>query len=108
MKKNNRILKNRDFSLIIRKGKKFHTSNLSFYYIPNQNKSFRIGITVSKKVSKLAVIRNKIKRQISAILNEEYNPETYLDIVVIVKSNVSNLNFNEFKTNIKKFINHVK
>lgn len=108
MKKDNRVLKNRDFSLIIKNGKKFHTSNLSFYYLKNNQNNFRIGISVSKKVSKLAVKRNKIKRQISALMSNMYDKNIFLDIVIIVKHSCSNYLFEDLKNNIDKFIKHIK
>ncbi len=108
MKKSNRILKNRDFTKIIKNGQKYHTPTLSFYWQKNQDNNFRIGITISKKVSKLAVVRNKIKRQLSAILQNQYNEDRKLDIVIIVKPNSIENTFEEFEKEIKKFINHIK
>ncbi len=108
MKKVNRLLKNRDFTRIIKKGNKYHTPSLSFYYTKNQNDNFRIGITISKKVSKLAVVRNKIKRQMIAILDDHYDKTKKLDIVIIVKPNSTENTFAEFKSEIIKFINQIK
>ncbi len=103
MKKVNRLLKNRDFTKIIKNGNKYHTQSLSFYYTKNQN-NFRIGVTISKKVSKLAVIRNKIKRQIIAILDNHYDKNEKLDIVIIVKPNSTKNSFEEFQSEIIKFV----
>ncbi len=108
MKKDNKILKNRDFTKVIKNGSKCHTQTLSFYYLPNQNNNFRIGITISKKVSKLAVVRNKIKRQLLAILDKHYDKNKKLDIVIIVKPNSTNNSFNEFELEIKRFISKIK
>ncbi len=108
MKKDNKILKNRDFTKIIKNGNKIHTQSLSFYYLKNQNSNFRFGITISKKVSKLAVVRNRIKRQLLAILDELYDKNKKLDIVIIVKPNSLNNSFNDFIVEIQRFISKIK
>ncbi len=108
MKKVNRLLKNRDFTKIIKNGNKYHTPTLSFYYAKNQNNNFRIGITISKKVSKLAVVRNRIKRQLTAILDNHYDTNKKLDIVIIVKPNSIDNTFEGFKSEIIKFIKQVR
>lgn len=108
MKKQNRILKNQDFSKIIKTGKKIHQEDLSFYFIPKQQANYRIGITISKKVSKLAVVRNKIKRQISAIIMQLIDDNWNKDVVIIVKISARDKTYLDFEKQIKKFYNSVK
>ena len=55
MYKNGEFFGNRDFTL---------------RYLKNGNDTNRLGIVVSKKVSKKAVVRNKIRRQIKAYMTE--------------------------------------
>lgn len=105
MKKENRILKNIEFNTLIKTGKKFHTPSMCFYYLPNHNKSYRIGITISKKVSKLAVVRNLIKRRITAILIQQYNIKNEYDIIIVVKQGSDNIKYDALELQIKQFIN---
>lgn len=105
MKKENRILKNREFNTLIKTGKKYHTPSLCFYYLPNTSNSYRIGITISKKVSKLAVVRNLIKRRINAILIEQYNIKNLYDIIIVVKQGSDNINYETLELQIRQFIN---
>lgn len=105
MKKENRILKNADFSTLIKTGKKYHTPSLCFYYLPNVNNSYRIGVTISKKVSKLAVVRNLIKRRIIAILIQQYNIKNLYDIIIVVKHGTDKINYQELESQVKQFIN---
>lgn len=71
----------------------------------NINEFVRIGFSVSKRVSKLAVIRNKIKRllreSIRKILNENSSIFTnFFDYEIIVKKEILNYNFQEISTDI--------
>ncbi|WP_008312161.1 ribonuclease P protein component [Leptolyngbya sp. PCC 6406] len=62
------------FSAVHRQGRRRRSDHLSVGVLPIRNSpephSSRFGITVSKKVSKRAVVRNRLKRQISAALQQ--------------------------------------
>lgn len=61
-------LKNRpDFVRIQNKGQKWVSHGLIVQALPNDSGQVRVGFTVSKKVSKRAVIRNRIKRRLRAV-----------------------------------------
>ena len=51
-----------DFTATIIKGDKQNFTSFSLYSCPNDTGSARLGISVSRKVSKKAVIRNALKR----------------------------------------------
>jgi ribonuclease P protein component len=51
-----------DFKSTIIKGNKLNFSTFSLYCCPNNAGKARLGISVSRKVSKKAVIRNALKR----------------------------------------------
>ena len=59
------VLKKRsDFLIVQRQGRKWVSSGLILQYKENGLNQSRIGFTVSKKVSKSAVKRNRIKRRL--------------------------------------------
>ncbi len=100
MNKSHRILKNKDFTKVIRSGKKIYTQNFSVYYCTCNNE-YHIGITVSKKVSKLAVTRNLIKRRIVAAINElELDNNFKKDVVIIVKPSTHTIPYDEIQKEI--------
>lgn len=107
MKKENRILKNSDFAKIIKIGKRHHTNLMTFYFLKNTNQTYRIGICVSKKVSKLAVTRNLIKRRIIAILNDKYNTRNFYDIVIIAKNDCTNCSFQMMEQDVESFLKKI-
>ncbi|MDB4939728.1 MAG: rnpA [Candidatus Doudnabacteria bacterium] len=60
LKKTNRINKTRDLQKVYRSGKTLHTPALVIKFVSGAKT--RVGMVVSKKVSKKAVERNRIKR----------------------------------------------
>ncbi len=77
------FIKNKNFTLYIRKGK---------YKFPH------FGIAVSKKLGN-AVHRNKLKRQMRVILDEwKKTLNENKDYIIIMKENAKNLSFNELKS----------
>ena len=61
LKKENRLKKKKDFERIYKKGRGFKGDSLFLKILENKEELTRIGIVVSKKVSKKAVQRNKLK-----------------------------------------------
>ena len=79
----------------------------------NINEFVRIGFSVSKKISKLAVIRNKIKRllreSIRKILSESSGIFiNFFDYEIIVKKEILNHSFNEILSDILSAFNTLK
>lgn len=62
-----------DFDLIYKKGRRLRGSNFGIAYLPaeNNDESCKIGIVISKKVYPKAVDRNRLKRQLRAILIDD-------------------------------------
>ncbi len=107
MQKKNRILKNEDFIRIIKKGKIVKSENASFFYLKNSFNYPRVGITVSKKVSKLAIIRNKVKRRIRFIMMTKLNMELPIDLVIIAKNNIKNITYKNLSCEIEKSLRRI-
>lgn len=104
-KKFESIKKNFEFSLIYSKGKTLSDKNILVKYLPS--KKFRLGLSVSKKVSKLAVTRNKIKRQLRNIFYS-YDGLPNVDLFVIVKPSYNPQKYNEIKLSLYKLISKIK
>ena len=102
MQRLNRILKNDDFSNIIQTGDRVRTEYFSIFFLKSALSHYRIGITVSKKISKLAVVRNKIKRRIVAIINSDFDKKVVLDMIIIPNKKILDLTYDEIKKQLIK------
>lgn len=60
----NRLKRKKDFERVFRNGRKFNAGCLSFRTAENGLKTSRFGFIFGKKVSKRAVIRNKVRRRL--------------------------------------------
>lgn len=65
----------------------------------------RIGISISQKVSKRAVVRNRIKRQIRAIL-QQFLPQIPpgWQLVIVVKPSATQCGYEQFLQELKQLL----
>ena len=85
MEKAYRIKKNSDFQTIYKKGKSVANRQFVAYtYNNSENKHFRLGISVSKKLGN-AVTRNRIKRAIRENFKVHKDDIIARDIIVIAR-----------------------
>ncbi len=84
MKRSHRLLKDADFQVVL--AKKIHVKSPEFtiYGFKKQSGETRIGISVSKKIG-IAVVRNKIRRQIKMMLSKQFVLTDPIDYIVIVR-----------------------
>ena len=101
MKKIEIIKSSREYTEIINKGQSKKSKYFSVYYRKN-NTNNRYGITVPKKTG-TAVIRNKIKRRIKNIIDNNkkivHNGYDY-----IIKKGILDLTYKEIETELLKLI----
>ena len=84
MKVENRIKKNLEFNKVIENGKQIRTDSLTLYFMKNEHDRLRVGISVPRK-SGHAVLRNKIRRQIRAIIAQSANYNLGFDVVIVAR-----------------------
>ena len=95
MKKKNIIKKSYEITKIINFRQSKKNNYYSIYYLNNQRKYNCYGITIPKKIG-IAVVRNKLKRQIKNIIdNNQLSIQTPYDYVIIVRNNILNLDYKE-------------
>ena len=103
MKVINRIKDSDEFVLTVKKGKTLKAPSYVVHYLKTERNICRIGLSVSKKIGN-AVTRNRIKRQIRAMCNSLINYSDYtFDIVIVVKEQFLDQNFNDNKTKYTLF-----
>ncbi len=97
----NRIVKEKEFEKIFKKGKGKYTKNLGFKYLRNNLGFNRFAVVVGVKINKKAVIRNKIKRQIREVLKKQnYKKNIYYDIIILTLPSINLKTFTEIEKDI--------
>ena len=95
----------RDFNKLFKLGKSFYTEGLGIIILKNSFEHPRIGIIISSKVSKKAVVRNKLRRRIKYIFYKYLNKFKNLDIVIITQKSITNNDFKNLEKKILKLFN---
>ena len=106
MKKIEIIKSSREYTEIINNGKSIKSKNFSIYYRNNDEKN-RYGISIPKKTGK-AVIRNKIKRRIKNIIDNNKNSmQTTFDYVIIIRKGILELTYQDMEKELLKLISNI-
>lgn len=88
LNKINRLTKEKDFENLFKNGQAFHSQLFNLKIVRNKLNNTRFGFIISKKVSKKAVERNKIKRRLREVIRKEIEQiKNGYDAVIIVKNN---------------------
>ena len=108
LSKLNRIKKKKDFEIIFKKGKSFKNKLFILRFLKNNFNQSRFGFVVSQKVSKKAVIRNKIRRRLSEIIKDNLKniqkPENNLDLVFISLPETAGKEFLAIKESVEELL----
>lgn len=103
MKKAYRVKSEKDFQKVFQNGKSKANRQFVIYKLPKkEQKNFRVGISVGKKIGN-AVVRNRIKRRIRhAImeLDKEHTINSEIDFIVIARNPVSQMDYFEIKSSL--------
>lgn len=98
LNKGQRIRLDKDFDRIFKNGQSFYNKNLRLKAVNATQATSRLGVLISTKVSKRAVVRNKIKRQLKWIFNIEQKKFVRSgDLVVVVFSEILDKSFLEIR-----------
>ena len=102
MNKRQRIKKNEEFQQVFKSGKSFANRQFVVYcYRKEEQVTFRIGLSVSKKVGN-AVARNRIKRYIrQAFLEMKDGLQSDMDYVIIARHQAAKIDFHETKKSLQ-------
>lgn len=107
MKKEYRVKKSKQIEMIIKKRQSVANKHFVLYKKENhENHHFRFAVSVSKKYGN-AVKRNKIKRQVREII-AKLDIISNIDIFIVVKPNLPNLEFAELEASLKQLVTRQK
>lgn len=112
--KHNRLQHRHDFAIIYKKGQRWSTPHLTLRAVRLNTASstpeaellpIQIGISVSKKVSKRAVVRNRIKRWLRAIFRQLLPVLTRgWQVVVVVHPQAVGCGYHDFLQELEQLL----
>jgi ribonuclease P protein component len=95
----NRLKNKKDFDRVFKKGKGFREDFLFLKHASNQLANSRLGIVVSQKISKKAVLRNRIKRRIRAVVSRKLPKiKKGTDFILVAIPGLEKKDFREIET----------
>ena len=102
MRKSYRVKTENDFQRVFKSGNSVANRAFVIYKIEKpENAHFRVGISVGKKVGHTAVVRNRLKRYIRAVLTEnKARIEPQIDFLVIARPYVRDFSVTEIRKNL--------
>lgn len=108
MKKNEVVKSKIDFNNIIQNSPFIKNQSFVIYIRKTETRKRHFGIAVSKKLGN-AVVRNKLKRQLRAILDEmkENFPNNH-DYIIMIKKSCVELSFLQKKNDLENLIKEIK
>lgn len=94
LNKSRRLRLNRDFERVFSKGRSINGNLFKLRVLKNNLNYSRFAVVVSTKVSKRAVVRNRIRRRVwSVIAKIVYTLPSGLDVVFMAIPTASNADF---------------
>jgi ribonuclease P protein component len=103
------LKRKKDFERVIKKGKKIEKDFLVLKFSRNSLDVTRTGFVVSQKVSKKAILRNKIKRRLREIMKINLpNLKPGYDLIFFTKKGIIEKNFLEIKDTVEQILKKAK
>ena len=92
-----------NFKKNLRIGTRIKVKGVELVVVQNKNiSSSKPGVIISKKVSNLAVVRNKYRRILKEIFRLDFELLEYKDLVFIVNKKILDLDFNRIRKELSK------
>lgn len=98
-----RLKKKKDFSRVFKRGKTIQGKFILTKYTRSSLPHPRIGIVVSSKVEKKAVIRNRLRRQAAEVLRSLIDRSSIaIDAVVVVRTSPDSKNLISIREDVRE------
>jgi len=103
--KKNRLTSKKDFARVFAKGRLFRSHGISMKIVRTGSEISRFGFVVSNKVSKRAVVRNKIRRRLRVSVGRRLGtiPPGY-DVAVLVFKEVLEMGFKDMDASVERLL----
>lgn len=107
MKKHEVVKSKIDFNDIIKNAPFFKNKSFVLYIRKKEDPNKHFGIAVSKKLGN-AVLRNKLKRRVRAILDDiKINFPNNRDYIIMIKKSCVDLSFSQMKSELESLVKEI-
>jgi len=108
LNKRNRISDRRIIQKLFTKGNLYRDKYFVFKFISSNSPDSQFAVVVSKKISKKAVRRNRIRRQVFEAIRLNLKTENNITAIVIAKANAQEAKYQKINDSIVQFFNQIK
>lgn len=100
-----RLQKSKDIEMVFKRGKTLDNKLLFLKLRKNDLGNSRFGFAIGTKISKKAVIRNRLKRQLREIVRKNLSDvKPGFDVIIIAKPEIINKNYQEIKNDLERLL----
>ena len=92
-----KLIKTDDFSSVFNFRKRISSQYLAIHYQPNTLQHARLGLVVGKKIAKLSVTRNYMRRVLREFFRTQQHEFSNIDLIVRVQKKFGKVNFIQIK-----------
>lgn len=106
---NHRLLKQKDFDYVHKKGRQIRGPMFNLKYVQSSLKVSRFGVVVGRKSEKLATKRNTVKRKVREIIRNLIDSvKPGFDVVVFIKKQAVDKDSKELKKELEQMLKKVE
>ncbi len=105
--KKSKLIKTDEFSSVFNFRKRIAAKFLAIHYQPNTLKHARLGLVVGKKVAKLAVHRNYMRRVLREFFRAQQHEINHVDLVIRVQKKFDRTDFDSIKQEVNTLITKI-
>jgi ribonuclease P protein component len=103
--KENRLKKEKEFEAVFKGGRTLKGKNVFLRYLINGTDKTKVGFVVSKKISKLAVERNKIKRRMREVVRlKKKDMKEGLSIIIVSLPQIKGKDYREIREDLESLL----
>lgn len=96
------------FKKKLKMGKRFKVKGMDVVVVENKNiSSSKPGVIISKKISNLAVVRNKYRRRIKEVFRLDFKSLKNKEVIFLANKNILDLDFNRIRKELSLIRKHI-
>lgn len=107
--KTNRLKRKKDIERVFKRGRGVKEDFLSLKVIKNNFENSRVALLVSRKISKKATLRNKIRRKLSELVRAKMKKvKKGMDLILVAAPGLEEKDFWEINETVDKLLQKAK